>query len=356
MQQHPVPQNVTQYQFRLVGDMTLKQFLELLGGLVVAYLFFSSNLIFIFKYPLAGLSLLGGVALAFFPIEDRPLDQWVINFIKSIYAPTRYIWKKSRKIPSIFTFEPHPIQEVQVSTKTVKAPPMSSVSEPSSSDITEAERQKIQALDAILVKTPPTSPAPPPAKTRSVVAKPTVAPRRLKPLSQVQSSTIFQSAPRPSPGTGVQKISLTDPVIAVPAPTTPDITPAAAKNLAPPQKPASNDIFVSKPTLAPSPPAPPSATPENIHLPAAPSSPNLVVGMVVDKGGKIVENAIVQIVTPDGIPARAMKTNSLGQFYTSTPLGVGTYSLEVEKDGLSFPVNKLEVTGSLIQPILLKAS
>src|SRR5689334_279488 len=109
MQQHPVPQNVTQYQFRLVGDMTLKQFLELAGGLVVGYLFFASNLIFIIKWPLALLSVVAGFGLAFFPIEDRPLDQWVINFIKSIYAPTRYIWKKSNKIPNVFTFEPHAV-------------------------------------------------------------------------------------------------------------------------------------------------------------------------------------------------------------------------------------------------------
>ena len=41
MQQHPVPQNVTQYQFRLVGDMTLKQFLELAGGMLLAYLIYA---------------------------------------------------------------------------------------------------------------------------------------------------------------------------------------------------------------------------------------------------------------------------------------------------------------------------
>ena len=74
MQQHPVPQNVTQYQFRLVGDMTLKQFLELAGGMLLAYLIYASNLFIVFKLPLALLGLFLGIALAFFPIEDRPLD------------------------------------------------------------------------------------------------------------------------------------------------------------------------------------------------------------------------------------------------------------------------------------------
>ena len=105
MQQHPVPQNVTQYQFRLVGDMTLKQFLELAGCLLLAYLFYASNLIFIFKWPLVLLSIFFGIALAFFPLEDRPLDTWIINFVKAIYGPTRFNWKKSDKIPPMFIFE-----------------------------------------------------------------------------------------------------------------------------------------------------------------------------------------------------------------------------------------------------------
>jgi len=71
MQQHPIPQNVTQYQFRLVGDMTLKQFLELAFGLVLAYLFFASNLVFIFKWPLVILSILLGAGLALVAYKDR---------------------------------------------------------------------------------------------------------------------------------------------------------------------------------------------------------------------------------------------------------------------------------------------
>ncbi|KKR52786.1 MAG: hypothetical protein UT88_C0021G0001, partial [Candidatus Woesebacteria bacterium GW2011_GWD2_40_19] len=35
MEQHPIPQNISSYQFRLVGDMTLKQFFQLAGGFLV---------------------------------------------------------------------------------------------------------------------------------------------------------------------------------------------------------------------------------------------------------------------------------------------------------------------------------
>lgn len=36
----------------------------------------------------------GGLALAFVPFQDRPLEKWIIAFIKSIYFPTIYTYKK----------------------------------------------------------------------------------------------------------------------------------------------------------------------------------------------------------------------------------------------------------------------
>ncbi|MFH2062265.1 MAG: PrgI family protein, partial [Candidatus Beckwithbacteria bacterium] len=113
MQQHPIPQNITAYKFRLVGDMTLKQFLELAFGLVSAWLIFNSNLVFIFKWTLGPILALFGFALAFMPVEDRPLDQWIINFIKSIYSPTQFIYKASPKTLDIFSLT-KPIPENQL--------------------------------------------------------------------------------------------------------------------------------------------------------------------------------------------------------------------------------------------------
>src|SRR5690606_27933025 len=66
----------------------------------------------------------------------------------------------------------------------------------------------------------------------------------------------------------------------------------------------------------------------NISLPVPPRSPNLIVGVATSKDGKLVEGAIVQVLDPTGLPARAMKTNALGQFATSTPLAPGTYRIE----------------------------
>ena len=106
MEQHPIPQNIASYQFRLVGDMTLKQFLELAGGGILALIVYKSGLPEIIKWPFIVVFSLAGIAFAFFPLEERPLDIWIINFFKSIYSPTLYLWRKQPKLPDFFSFAP----------------------------------------------------------------------------------------------------------------------------------------------------------------------------------------------------------------------------------------------------------
>ncbi len=95
MQQHPVPQNVIGFQFKLVGDMTLKQFGYLAGGAAAAFIVSKLPYPSIFTYPLAGLLAFFGFALAFVPVEERPLDIWVKNFIISIFSPTQFFYHKT---------------------------------------------------------------------------------------------------------------------------------------------------------------------------------------------------------------------------------------------------------------------
>ena len=69
MEQHPIPQQVSSYQFKLVGDMTLKQFFQLAGGFLVGLIFYSLPIIGIVKWPFAILSVILGAGLAFVPLE-----------------------------------------------------------------------------------------------------------------------------------------------------------------------------------------------------------------------------------------------------------------------------------------------
>lgn len=95
IQQHPLPQDISAYRFRLIGDMTIKQFVSLGVGILLAVIFYSSPLPFFFKYPLSFLFLLLGVGMAFVPVQGRTLDTWIFAFIRSIYSPTQFVWKQT---------------------------------------------------------------------------------------------------------------------------------------------------------------------------------------------------------------------------------------------------------------------
>ena len=102
MEQHPVPQAITSYEFRLVGEMTLKQFIKLAIGLGLAFIFYVTPLPFYLKWPFILLFAGLGAAMAFLPIQGRPLEIWIIAFIKAIYSPTEYIYQKIPELPEFF--------------------------------------------------------------------------------------------------------------------------------------------------------------------------------------------------------------------------------------------------------------
>jgi len=79
--------------------------------------------------------------------------------------------------------------------------------------------------------------------------------------------------------------------------------------------------------------------------------PNIIVGYVHTPNKKIIDGAIIEIRDPQGIPVRALKTNQLGQFQTATPLSNGSYEIELEKEGYTFDIIKVNFEGKTIPPI-----
>lgn len=102
MEQHPVPRNISSFQFHLIGDMTIRQFGYLATGAFIGFLIVKyAPLNGLFKWPLAALPFFSGLAFAFLPIQERPLDKWLVAFIRSINSPTQYLWQKDAYIPGI---------------------------------------------------------------------------------------------------------------------------------------------------------------------------------------------------------------------------------------------------------------
>lgn len=94
MENHPIPQDVTGFKFKLIGSITVKQFLYLLGFGIFATVAFILPINILVKIPIMLSFAILGIALAFVPIEGRPMDIMLINFAKAIPSENRYVFRK----------------------------------------------------------------------------------------------------------------------------------------------------------------------------------------------------------------------------------------------------------------------
>lgn len=99
MEQHAIPQHIASFEFKLFGNLTVRQFVTLSIPMAVAALFLFSNLPVFLRYSLATIFGAIGLFAALVPIQGRPLDKWVVLFIKAILAPTQRIWVKDIRLP-----------------------------------------------------------------------------------------------------------------------------------------------------------------------------------------------------------------------------------------------------------------
>jgi|694.fasta_scaffold00773_36 hypothetical protein len=99
---HSVPQNVMDVEFKVVGDLTLRQLGYILLGGMGGYVFYNSGLPSFWAITLGVISVSLGLAIAFLPIEERPLDKWLVLFVRAMFKETQLIWKKSSVIPAYF--------------------------------------------------------------------------------------------------------------------------------------------------------------------------------------------------------------------------------------------------------------
>ncbi len=97
MEQHPVPQNILEVEFKLFGSFTLKQFAKIVFGCVGAFLIFFLPLPVIIKFPLMGVSVFTGLLLAIIP----NFGTWLNGYLKALFISPRYVWVKSSRAPDI---------------------------------------------------------------------------------------------------------------------------------------------------------------------------------------------------------------------------------------------------------------
>ena len=373
MQQHPIPQHVTGYKFHLVGDMTLKQFIQLATGIVLAWVIFSSNLNFLFKWTLGPISAFLGFALAFIPIEDRPLDQWIINFFKSIYSPTQYHFKAEPKELNIFSASQVRPQTTETQVSDPKKLDQYLQSLPSSTTaFDQAEERYLEHLNNLFGAVGKTTVK----KIKEDLTPPTLTP---DPVKGIKVRKLHHPQMCLLPHATTYQTHYDNRIAAMPNKTANNNDLANAKSTAKslqslpgeyrapmPKKTTTNSLGANairqKPVkriypanARPKQPFTDTTYAKDIILPQLPEKPNLLAGITLDKQAKIIGNVILEIRDSQNRPVRALKSNKLGQFFISTPLSDGVYQLDAEHTDHRFAIMKLEAKGEVIPPIKLQA-
>jgi hypothetical protein len=329
MEQHAIPQNISSYQFRLVGDMTLKQFFQLAGGILVALIFYSAPLPGIIKWPFVITSAILGVALAFMPLEERPLERWIFAFFKAVYTPTLFYWKKTAAPAKFFQEESAAAAPASASPQQEEALKVYLATPRQSSTpfvkLEGAEQGFLSMLSGVFAGL--TGQAPGAVTPTANQQQPTVEAK--KQMEIPVSSPIRVSQP------GMPRLVVEEKTQGAPSRqiTTQGIAPVVGEEI------ISTKQAIFSPEAAP---------------PNPPTTPNVIVGQVVDADRKIIEGAIMEIRDEVGRPIRAVRSNKVGHFIIVTPLDNGRYDILTEKEGYQFTPVSFEATGEIIPPILVE--
>lgn len=97
MEQHPLPRQITSFEFKLIGFMTLKQFLYLVIFAPLGFVVYRLVPIPVVRELLGILVGVVGLLFAFVPVNDRPLDYFIKTLIKRLLSPTQYTFHKENR-------------------------------------------------------------------------------------------------------------------------------------------------------------------------------------------------------------------------------------------------------------------
>lgn len=118
--QFKVPQNIDM-QDRVVGPLTLIQFLYLLVGGILIYFFFTTiapvdpTLFLILSTPVFLLSF----SLAFLKVQDQPFGRFVVAFVFFLFRPKSRRWHKAGQDPELIITPDKPKKAAAVAHKTI---------------------------------------------------------------------------------------------------------------------------------------------------------------------------------------------------------------------------------------------
>lgn len=361
MDNHPIPQDVTGFKFKLIGSVTVKQFLYIMAGGILAVVTYMLPIPFAIRLPLCFLFGGTGAALAFLPIDGRPMDVMMKNFLKALPAENQYIFKKQGAdvlITEFFsppTFASVKVEEEkttnQNSLESKRALLFGELKKNYRPD--DREQAMLTNINQYLHETTQYSSSPSvknldSAPTAIVTPTQIVAPSAIPQVNITDAIRVVtptfvpppNDTPVNKPSPQIQLVEQLPMPVAPPSPVAAPQQPYVARE-APIPIPLENTPLQTVPvaptslqSVAPNESsAVTSVAPEatlKAGFPQLPDIPNVVLGIIKDPRGKIIPNILVEIMDLQGIPVRAFKTNALGQFAAATPLPNGEYNVLLE--------------------------
>lgn len=369
MENHPIPQDVTGFKFRLIGSMTVRQFSYILAAGILSYLFYSSELFFFLKYPAILCFILLGIGFAFVPIDGRPLDKMIFLFIQALPRENEYIYRKKGSILfeliRTLNFKP----QTTAQAKEVKAKNEETAKKKMAIELIRTSHYKPDEMEqSFLEKLKPflsetvmeNSGSPVVFKSPQKTTTPDIQPQHKNTFGFFTHHHKADEEPEKEIKKQEDKIIKTQPVRPASPPPPPPPAPVTSQNETQVTNSVAQEVELLANTedfrkhLAQSTTSVPpkvyqptsgettnaNETP-NVHkvsvqnkkiagFPVLPDVPNVVLGIVKDSRGKVIPNIIVEVLNKQSDPVRAFKTNLLGQFISATPLQTGTYKIAVE--------------------------
>lgn len=348
MENHPIPQDVTGFKFRLIGNMTVKQFSYLLAGGIISYILYATSIPGPIKYLFIVCIILGAAALAFVPIDGRPIDKMVFLFIKAIPRENEYVYRKRGariffELKEIVPMLKRPLYkktDVARETQTKKSLLMSRFHSALPLDDTETnflnkikpffeeaviENREISYKNIGDMKNE--------QKEKNEDRKTNILRSVLHAdKEQKDAQKITQTKIRPEEKEIPEKMVQADT-------TATNENEELRRRLLEFVHKKSDDKTYKLPdkklkTVGQAAQNTEQISPQDkgvkAGFPVLPEVPNVVLGIVKDARGKVLPNIIVEVIDKSNNPVRAFKTNALGQFISATQLQNGIYKVSFE--------------------------
>jgi hypothetical protein len=300
---HPIPQDITGFQFRIIGNLTIKQFAYLAVGLLLAWLIFAISFPLFIKIPFALLFGGTGIIFAFVQIQGRPADTMLMLFFRAVMHANEYSYDRHPSpSPTHQSTVVHPQPTVNNTPATLQA----TMPVATTTDIVPAETIASLPQREEEPETQEKQPEDVHEKLSQVLLEKQQLEEKLQQLQQQiqQNPTTIPSGsviPNISEQTKIPASGQTSPVV----------------------------------------------------IQRTPDAPNVLLGTVKDPRGNPLPNILIEVKDKEDNPVRAFKTSPQGTFASATPLMNGTYTvvLEDSKKQQQFDPIVLHADGSVMEPL-----